>query len=103
MNYETSALTVIADPMRRAILDQLLSGPKSVRELTDAFSISQPAISQHLKKLGAANLVSHHAKGASNIYQINPAGLTEIRAILDRYWAAALDNFKDLAEREAMQ
>lgn len=103
MDYDSICLSALADPTRRAILDQLSSSPKTVRQLTDVLPVSQPAISQHLRKLGAAKLVTCTPKGASNIYHLDPTGLESIRSVLDRYWATALANFKTVAEENRAQ
>ena len=94
------ALDLLADPTRRVILNALTEGPKSVRALTEASGVSQPAVSQHLKKLRAARLVTSRPAGASNIYSFDPAGLAPVRELLDRYWTAALSGFERLAQEE---
>lgn len=100
MLNESQAFAALADPTRRAILDRLADGPAHVRVLTEAAGVSQPAVSQHLKKLKAAGLVTATPKGASTVYALDPTGLGPVRAALDRYWNAALDRFRRLAEEE---
>lgn len=100
MTNDSLALDLLADPTRRVILDALADGPKSVRALTEISGVSQPAVSQHLKKLRAARLVTCRPEGASNIYRFDPAGLAPVRERLDRYWSAALDGFERLANEE---
>lgn len=100
MTNINATLAALSDPTRRAILDQLSLGPKTVSQLTHVLPVSQPAISQHLKKLRQAGLVGRNARGASNVYHLDPAGLGEVRSLLDEYWTTALANFKQLAETE---
>lgn len=100
MANDSLALELLADPTRRVLLDALAEGPKSVRALTEASGVSQPAVSQHLKKLRAARLVTSTPEGASNIYRFDPAGLASVREMLDRYWNAALAGFEELANEE---
>lgn len=100
MTNDMIALTLLSDPTRRGILDALAERPCNVRQLTDIIGVSQPAVSQHLSKLKAAQLVSVEAKGASNVYSFDPAGLAPIREMLDRYWGAALTNYARLANTQ---
>lgn len=75
----------IADPTRRAILDLLSSSDHSVKELTAQFSVSQPAISQHLAELRAARLVACRKIHRENRYRLKPAPLAPVLAWLDGY------------------
>lgn len=100
MTNDSTAFDLFADPTRRAILDALVDGPKSVRMLTDLVDVSQSAVSQHLKKLRTGRLVTCRAEGASNVYSFDPAGLAPIREMLDRYWGAALTEFERIANEE---
>jgi len=90
----------LADPTRRAVFERLADGPRAVSELADGLPVSRPAVSQHLKVLKEAGLVSDRPEGARRVYQIDPAGLGQIRAWLDRFWDAALEAFKAEAEQE---
>jgi DNA-binding transcriptional ArsR family regulator len=84
----------LADPTRRAILDLLREESRSVRDLNAAFDMSQPAISQHLKVLRAAELVSERKAGRLRIYELNAEPLIEAQAWLDRhiaFWTARLE------------
>ena len=89
----------LADPTRRAVFESLGSGPKPVAEIARALPVSRPAVSQHLKVLKQAGLVSDHAEGTRRIYAIDPRGLGPLRAWLDQFWGSALDAFKAEAER----
>jgi DNA-binding transcriptional ArsR family regulator len=94
------AFAALADPTRRAVFERLAQGPRAVSELAHGLPVSRPAVSQHLKVLKEAGLVSDQPQGARRVYQIDPAGLGQIRAWLDRFWDAALDAFKAEAERK---
>jgi len=71
-----------------------------VGDLADGLPVSRPAVSQHLKVLKEAGLVTDQADGARRVYQIDPAGLGQIRAWLDRFWDIALEAFRAEVERE---
>ncbi|GIM91304.1 ArsR/SmtB family transcription factor [Paractinoplanes toevensis] len=87
----------LGDPTRRAIVECLAERPRAVGELAEALPISRPAVSQHLKVLKEAGLVTDRAAGARRIYRLNPAGVAALRDQLDTYWARALDAFQDVA------
>ena len=89
------------DPTRRAVLDRLRSGPKPVGEIARGLPVTRPAVSQHLKVLKDAGLVTETAAGTRRIYRIDPRGLGAIREWLDRHWARQLESFKAFAESEA--
>ena len=101
MTYVSTALTALADPTRRAIFEQLGDGPRSVGAIARGLPISRPAVSQHLKQLKEAGLVSDHADGTRRIYRIDPAGLGVLRQWLDRFWDDGLAAFKAEADKEA--
>ena len=98
--YSSSQLDALGDPTRRAIRGQLRRGPRSVGALAKAFPISRPAISQHLRILKNARLVSDRAEGTRRVYQLDPAGFESVRAYLDQFWTTALDAFKAKADAE---
>jgi DNA-binding transcriptional ArsR family regulator len=98
--YTSAQLDALGDPSRRAILSQLRKGPLPVGALAQAFPISRPAISQHLKILKAARLVTDRAEGTRRLYQLDPAGFESVRAYLDQFWTTALDAFKEKADAE---
>jgi DNA-binding transcriptional ArsR family regulator len=91
-------LDALGDPTRRAILEQLLSGPQPVVELARRFPISRPAISQHLRILKRAHLVVDRPAGNRRLYELNPRGVEALRAYFDRFWDHALESFKRAAE-----
>lgn len=95
-----NALEALADPTRRAVLEQLRGGGRSVTDIAAQLPVSRPAVSQHLKVLKDAGLVRDEPRGAARIYRIHAPGLAELRTWLDGFWGEALDNFKAHAERE---
>ncbi len=92
------ALGAIADPTRRAIVEALAGGPLPVGRLAERLPVTRPAVSQHLKVLKDAGLVRERAEGTRRVYRLDPRGLAEIRAWLDRFWDGALASFKDAVE-----
>lgn len=97
-----AVLEALADGNRRLILERLAHGPQPVGVLAEPLPISRPAVSQHLRVLKDAQLVSVSVAGTRHLYRIDPAGLAAVREYLDRFWATTLDNFAILAEREAL-
>lgn len=98
--YET-ALEALGDGSRRTILELLSERPRRVGELAQELPISQPAVSQHLKVLKSAGLVTVRPVGARRVYQIAPDGLAEVQAYLQAFWAQALAGLKQAAEDDA--
>jgi DNA-binding transcriptional ArsR family regulator len=89
------AWSALGDPSRRSIVECLAERPRAVGELAAALPISRPAVSQHLKVLKEAGLVSEHAAGTRRIYRLDPAGVAAMRDQLDTYWNRALAGFQD--------
>ena len=100
MANSSAAFAALAEPMREAIVERLAERPMAVGELAALLPVSRPAVSQHLKILKAAKLVRDRAEGTRRIYAIDPAGLGQIRAWLDRFWDQSLAAFAAAAERE---
>ena len=98
--YSSAQLDALGDPTRRAILGQLRRGPRAVGALAKAFPISRPAISQHLKVLKDARLVTDRAEGTRRVYQLDRAGFESVRAYLDQFWTTALAAFQEKADAE---
>ena len=94
------ALAALADPTRRAVFERLADGPQAVAAIARGLPVSRPAVSQHLKVLKDAGLVTDRAEGTRRVYQIDPAGLGALRQWLDRFWDISLDAFKKAAEQE---
>jgi DNA-binding transcriptional ArsR family regulator len=86
----------LADRTRRAIVAALAEQPRSVGELAAEMPVSRPAVSQHLKVLKDAGLVSEHQEGTRHIYRLNPVGLAALRDQLDTYWRQALTNYAEI-------
>ncbi|MGH3352575.1 MAG: ArsR/SmtB family transcription factor [Nocardioides sp.] len=94
----TDVWYAVADSTRRQVLARVAAGPCSVGEIADALPVSMAAVSQHLKILREAGLVSMTPAGRRRIYQARLEGLAELRAELESYWAPALESFKQTAE-----
>jgi DNA-binding transcriptional ArsR family regulator len=94
------AFAALADPTRRRVFEVLAGQPQSVGAIAAQLPVSRPAVSQHLKVLKDAGLVTDEARGTSRIYRIDPAGLGPVRRWLDEQWDRSLANFKALAEQE---
>jgi DNA-binding transcriptional ArsR family regulator len=99
MTDAAMVLDALGVPTRRAVLELLHGGERTVRELTDAVEVSQPAVSQHLKVLAGAGLVQSRPSGARRLYRIDPDGFAELRAWVDRFWDDALAEFAAYVER----
>lgn len=94
-------LNALGDPTRRLVFKRLRGGARSVREIADGMNVTRPAVSQHLKVLKAARLVTDRAEGARRLYTVDTRGIQELRSWLDGFWDEALTSFKAAAEREA--
>jgi DNA-binding transcriptional ArsR family regulator len=99
MTYQ-AALQALADPTRREILERLREGPLPVGAVAQGLPVSRPAVSQHLRVLKEAGLVSEQRQGTRRMYGVSPRGLVELRRYLDRFWGDVLQAFKAEAERE---
>jgi DNA-binding transcriptional ArsR family regulator len=89
----------LADPTRRAIFERIADRPRPVGELARELPVSRPAVSQHLKVLKEAGLVTDRADGNRRIYQLDHEGVGALRAYLDQFWNQSLAAFKDAAEK----
>jgi len=99
MAYGTAnGFSALGDPTRRAIFERLAGGPRSVGELAAELPVSRPAVSQHLKVLKEAGLVSDRAEGTRRLYRVDPKGVGALRDYLDRFWDQALTAFKGAVE-----
>jgi len=92
-------MDALGDPTRRAIFEQLSQGPRAVGEIAEELPVSRPAVSQHLRALKDAGLVLERREGTRRIYRLDPKGLAGVRDYFDRFWDAALADFKAAAER----
>ena len=80
------------------MFEQLARKPQAVAELAAAFPISRPAVSQHLRILKEARLVTDRRSGKQRIYEVDPDGVASLRAYFNQFWAGALAAFKRAAE-----
>jgi DNA-binding transcriptional ArsR family regulator len=78
-------LDALGDPTRRAILEVLRGGGRSVREIAERLPVSRPAVSQHLRVLSDARLVTHERHGTRHFYAVDPQGIGDVRAYLDAF------------------
>ena len=101
MANPSRAFAALADPTRREIFERLAGEPSAVGELANELPVSRPAVSQHLKVLKEAGLVVDRAVGTRRVYEIDPNGLGELRAWLDKFWGEALEAFKTAVEADA--
>jgi len=92
MAYD-DVLAALADPTRRKVFEELLEQPLSVREIADRQTVSRPAVSQHLKVLESAQLVTVKPMGNRRLYEIKRQGLQELREYLNRFWSDALSAY----------
>ena len=97
------ALAALADPTRRAVLERLRTGPRSVKTIAQGMPVSRPAVSQHLKVLKEAGLVADRPEGNRRVYYIDPDGIGALRGWLDQFWDAALAAFQAEVERSASE
>jgi DNA-binding transcriptional ArsR family regulator len=94
-------LDALGDQTRRAVLELVRDGERSVGEIARQLPVSRPAVSQHLRVLKEAGLVRDRQEGTRRLYSVDRNGLLALREYLERYWDAALAAFTDAAEREA--
>ncbi|MGB7322466.1 MAG: metalloregulator ArsR/SmtB family transcription factor [Albidovulum sp.] len=99
MAYQDS-LTALADPMRRQIFEHLAAQPMSVGDLAGRVPVSRPAVSQHLKVLSDAGLLTVAAEGTRRIYTANPDAIAALRNYLDTLWSEVLAGFAAKIEKD---
>jgi DNA-binding transcriptional ArsR family regulator len=88
----------LGDPHRRAIVELLGSGPRSVQEIADELPISRPAVSRHLRLLKDAGLVVDKSRGTQRLYQLHGQGVAAAQEYLAQVWGEAAARFRILAE-----
>ena len=91
-------MDALGDPTRRQVFELLRHGPRSVGELAAELPVSRPAVSQHLRVLEDAGLVTHHRQGTRHLYAIEDDGVAALRTWVDGFWDEALARFKAAAE-----
>jgi len=90
----------LADPTRRQVFERLAKRALSVGAIADELPVSRPAVSQHLRVLTQAGLVTHDRDGTRRVYRVDPRGIEAMRRYLDKFWDRALAAFKAAAEKE---
>lgn len=99
MAYD-SILDALGDPTRRRIMETLRAGPMAVSELARTQSVSRPAVSQHLKTLAEAGLVSVQVRGTRRIYAIRREAMLDLRGWLDSFWSEVLAAYSAEIDRK---
>ena len=89
MAYEM-ALAALSDPTRRLVFERILAAPRPVAAIAEGLPVSRPAVSQHLKVLREAGLITERRNGTRRLYSANPQALGELRAVIEAMWQEAL-------------
>ena len=100
MKANGKAFDALGDPTRRTVFELLRGGPRAVGDLAGELPVSRPAVSQHLRVLKQAGLVTERRDGTRRLYGIDPAGVEALRAYFDAFWTEALARYKAAAESE---
>jgi DNA-binding transcriptional ArsR family regulator len=95
---DEDGFAALGDPTRRAIVETLARGPRAVGEMAAELPVSRPAVSQALKVLKDAGLVTERPAGTRRIYRLNPTAVAALRDQLDTFWSRALANYGDAVE-----
>jgi DNA-binding transcriptional ArsR family regulator len=95
-----NGFSALGDPTRRAIFERLARGPTAVGELARQLPVTRPAVSQHLRVLKEAGLVTDRADGRRRLYEVDLDGVAAMRTYLESFWTDALVAFKRAAERK---
>ena len=98
--YQADGFTALGDPTRRAIFERVAARPQAVGELARDLPVSRPAVSQHLRVLKEAGLVTDQRAGTRRLYRVEPDAVAELRDYLDEFWDRALAAFKQAVEQE---
>jgi DNA-binding transcriptional ArsR family regulator len=99
-NTALDSFAALGDPTRRLIFERVAAQPSSVSALARGLPVSRPAVSQHLRVLKDAGLVTETALGTSRIYRLDPRGLARMRDWLEAHWTTALSHFADFADTQ---
>jgi DNA-binding transcriptional ArsR family regulator len=100
---EADVFGALANPVRRTLLEALRDGPRAAGDLASQFTLSRPAVSEHLAVLRSARLVTEEARGRHRYYHLAAEPLAEVSDWLhpfERYWRARLSTLRDLVEGE---
>jgi DNA-binding transcriptional ArsR family regulator len=95
--------SALGDPTRRTIFQRVADRPRAVGELAVELPVSRPAVSQHLKVLKGARLVTWERAGNRRIYRVDPQGVGALRADLERFWTKTLAAYKEVAENSTQE
>jgi DNA-binding transcriptional ArsR family regulator len=98
LSIHIGSFAALADPTRRTIFERVAERPSAVGDLARGLPVSRPAVSQHLRVLKEAGLVTETAQGTRRIYRLDPRGIGAMRDWLDAHWALALQSFKEFAD-----
>ena len=98
-----AVLQAIAEPRRRRILELVRDRELPAGEIAARFEVTRPAISQHLRVLKEAGLVSERREGTRRMYRARPEGLAELRQFLDEFWGERLALLKRAAEQDEQE
>jgi DNA-binding transcriptional ArsR family regulator len=101
MTHTDRVLDALGDATRRAVFKRLRAGARSVGEIAQGMDVSRPAVSQHLRVLKTARLVTDRAEGTRRLYAVDRRGIAALRGWLDGFWDETLAAFKQAAECEA--
>ena len=94
------AIQALGDPTRRSIFERLRRGPRAVGELAHELPVSRPAVSQHLRILKEAGLVTEQRNGTRRIYGVDAQSVAELRDYFDEFWSDALESFRRAVEQD---
>lgn len=98
----SQTLAALGDPTRRAVLDGLRGGERSVGDLAKNLPVSRPAVSQHLAVLLGCGLVSDRAVGTRRLYRVEPKGLEPVRAYVESFWSDVLAAYATAADSRSI-
>jgi DNA-binding transcriptional ArsR family regulator len=102
MAYQ-AALAALSDPTRRLVFERVLAAPRPVTVIAEGLPVSRPAVSQHLKVLKAAGLITERRNGTQRVYTANPQALGELRAAIEAMWHEALGGVAAAIDEEPEQ
>ena len=103
MANHAAVLTALADPTRRAVFERLARSPSAVGDLARELPVSRPAVSQHLKVLKSAGLVTDYAVGTRRVYSFDPGGVAVIRDYFEQFWQQSLARFRAAASQPTQE
>jgi DNA-binding transcriptional ArsR family regulator len=94
------ALAALSDPTRRLVFERILTAPRPVAAIAEGLPVSRPAVSQHLKVLKDAGLITERRNGTRRLYVANPQALGELRAAIEAMWQEALGGMAAVLDEE---